>query len=173
MNERSTMSILEIVHFPDPRLKKPTQTVAQFDADLERHINDMFETMYEDKACGLAANQVGLTQSIFVMDASRDNSAPICFVNPQIIHEEGIETSEEGCMSFPGVYAKVKRAKLITVRYQTPKGDHQELSLEGLASYCTQHESDHLKGILYVDHLSALKRSRLLKKLTKIQQFQE
>lgn len=173
INYLSHMSILEILCYPNNTLKIPTTTVESFDATIQQHVNDLFETMYEDNACGLAANQIGKTQSIFVMDASRDGTAPLCFINPEIIAEQGIITSEEGCMSFPGVYTKVKRAKIITVRFQTPKGEFQELTLEGLASSCAQHESDHLNGILFIDRLSGLKKSRLLKKLAKLNQFQD
>tara|TARA_R110002110_G_scaffold65206_5_gene180083 strand:- start:27315 stop:27818 length:504 start_codon:yes stop_codon:yes gene_type:complete len=167
------MSTLEIICYPDNSLKVPTKPVTSFDEHLQKQVDDLFDTMYEDNACGLAANQVGQTQSVFVMDASRDGSAPLCFINPEIIAEQGIITSEEGCMSFPGVYTKVKRAKIITVRFQNPKGEFQELTLEGLASHCVQHESDHLSGILFIDRLSGLKKSRLLKKLAKINQFQD
>jgi peptide deformylase len=167
------MSTLKIICYPDNTLKTATTPVVSFDMHLQKQVDDLFDTMYEDNACGLAANQVGLTQSIFVMDASRDSSAPLCFINPKIIAEQGIITSEEGCMSFPGVYTKVKRSKIITVRFQNPKGELQELTLEGLASHCVQHESDHLNGILFIERLSGLKKSRLLKKLAKINQFQE
>lgn len=166
------MSLLEIISYPDPRLKVATTTVEQFDSELKTLVDNLFETMYEDRACGLAANQVGHTLSVFVMDTSRDNSNPICMINPDIIHSEGIDTSEEGCMSFPGVYAKVKRAKTVTVRFKNVKGEDQELTADKLAGFCVQHESDHLNGILFTDHMSQLKRNRLLKKLTKIQQFQ-
>lgn len=163
------MSILEILTYPNPKLRQPTQTVTMFDAALEAFVQQMYATMYEDQGCGLAATQVGNAQRIFVMDISRDETNPICLINPEIVHQEGIVQSDEGCLSFPGIYAQVKRAKAVTVRFKTEKGVDQELALEGLGSHCVQHELDHLNGILFVDWLSKLKRERLLKKLLKLQ----
>lgn len=161
------MSVLKILVYPDKKLRDITVPVLEFDAALQQQVKDLFETMYDDEGCGLAANQVGLSARLFVMDTSRDQSNPICMINPEIIHCAGTTVSEEGCLSFPGVYTSVDRAEQITVRFQDVKGQKQELSLTGLAANCVQHELDHLNGTLFIDSLSRLKRERMLKKLEK------
>ena len=161
------MSVLKILVYPDKKLRDITVPVLSFDSTLEQQVADLFETMYDDDGCGLAANQVGLTARIFVMDTSRDQSNPICMINPEIIHRVGTIISEEGCLSFPGVYSSVERAEQVTVSFQDIKGQQQELSLTGLAANCVQHELDHLNGILFIDTLSKLKKERMLKKLEK------
>ncbi|MGE4348446.1 MAG: peptide deformylase [Candidatus Berkiella sp.] len=161
------MSVLKILVYPDKKLRNITVPVTEFNDQLQQQIASLFETMYDDEGCGLAANQVGLTARMFVMDTSRDQSNPICMINPEIIACVGTTMSDEGCLSFPGVYTSVERAEQITVRFQDEKGQKQELSLNGLAANCVQHELDHLNGILFIDTLSKLKKNRMLRKLEK------
>lgn len=163
--------MFDVLTYPAPKLREVAKPVTDFDDVLRNHVEAMFDTMYHDHGCGLAATQVGLFSRVFVMDTSRDRSNPICVINPEILSLEGKVVSEEGCLSFPGVYAKVNRSKVITVRFQDLSGSFQELTLEGLASHCVQHETDHLNGKLFIDYLSPMKRERLLKKMSKIQRL--
>lgn len=163
------MSVREILVYPNQLLREKTSTIDCIDGATKALIDDLFETMYDDQGCGLAATQVGASQRLFVMDASRDQTNPICMINPEIINREGVVQSDEGCLSFPGVYVQVKRAKIITVRYKNESFEEQESTLEGLAAHCVQHELDHLNGELFIDLLSKLKRDRVLKKLAKLQ----
>lgn len=163
------MASLFVLVYPDDRLRIKAAPVLQFDEMLKQEVRDMFETMYEDHGVGLAATQVNIHKRVFVMDCSEDKSTPICFVNPEIVYSEGEELSDEGCLSFPGVYAKVPRASKVRVKYLTETGEAKEQEFEGLSCMCVQHELDHLNGITFVDHLSNLKRVRLLKKLQKQQ----
>lgn len=162
------MSTLEILTLPDPRLKKVAAEVTVFDDQLSQLASDMLETMYAAPGIGLAATQVDHHIRLVVIDVSEDNSQPLVMVNPVITAKDGIQTHEEGCLSVPGIYAKVKRADQVTVRYQDLSGQVQELTAEGLLAVCIQHELDHLKGIVFLDHLSVLKRKLALKKLEKI-----
>lgn len=161
------MSVLKVLVYPDKKLREITVPVVEFNAQLQQQVASLFETMYDDDGCGLAANQVGLTARMFVMDTSRDKSNPICMINPEITHRSGIIMSDEGCLSFPGVYTSVERAEQITVTFQDVKGQKQELCLTELAANCVQHEMDHLNGILFIDNLSKLKKDRMLRKLEK------
>lgn len=161
------MSDLDVLTYPHEKLRQETLEITCFDDALEKFTADLLNTMYNEQGCGLAAPQVGSHHRLFVMDTSRDLTNPICMVNPEIIHQEGVVASNEGCLSFPNIYIQVKRAKQITVRYQTVAGQPEETSLEGLAAICVQHELDHLNGILFVDLLSKLKKERALKKLAK------
>lgn len=166
------MPLLNILQYPDKRLRLVKEPVKTFDAALRQSVKDMFETMYQGHGVGLAATQVNLPYRLFVMDISSDQSQPLCLVNPEILEKEEDVLLEEGCLSFPGVYAKVKRAKKIRVRYQDEHGNVHEQEATGLFGHCIQHELDHLEGILFVDHLSRLKKALLLKKLEKIQRTQ-
>ncbi len=163
------MASLFVLVYPDDRLRIKATPVLQFDETLKQEVLDLFETMYQDHGVGLAATQVNIHKRIFVMDCSDDQSTPICFINPEIVYSEGETQSDEGCLSFPGVYAKVPRASKIRVKYLTDQGEQQEREFENLECMCVQHEIDHLNGITFVDHLSNLKRVRLLKKLQKQQ----
>lgn len=163
------MSNLPVLKYPNDRLRLKAQSVLTFDDMLRQQVTDMFETMYLDHAVGLAAIQVNIQKRLFVMDSSHKQNNPYCFINPEIIYKEGEEQSEEGCLSFPGVYTKISRFKNITVKYMDETGALKETSFEGLESHCVQHEIDHLDGILFIDHLSNLKRVRLLKKYEKYQ----
>ncbi len=159
------MALLEILTIPDPKLKTKAEKVTQFDADLQRLTEDMFETMYAAPGIGLAATQVDVHKRVVVMDISENNDEPRVFINPVITEKDGIQTYEEGCLSVPGIYAKVKRANQITVSFQDVQGETHALTADGLLAVCVQHEIDHLNGIVFLDHLSALKRKMALKKL--------
>jgi peptide deformylase len=128
----------------------------------------MFKTLYAANGWGLAATQVGLSSRIFVMDISPDQNQPTCFINPEIIEKQGNVESEEDCLSFPGVYIKIPRAKQITLQYQNENGEVLTQNFEGLLACCLQHGVDSLNGVLFIDHLSKLKRDRLMKKYDKL-----
>ena len=164
------MAKLDIVIAPDPVLKKKTAAVAAVDGDVARLMEDMLETMYAAPGIGLAAPQVGLLRQVLVMDVAgkEEEPQPICMANPRVVWEsEFANTHEEGCLSLPEQYAEVTRPAEVKVRYLDQKGTEQQLHAKGLLATCVQHEIDHLGGILFVDHLSALRRSIILRKLTK------
>jgi peptide deformylase len=162
------MALLPILQFPDPRLKLVAKPVEQFDAKLATLCADMFETMYETGGVGLAAIQVNVQQRILVIDVSDDKTQPVCLINPKLVNAEGEILWEEGCLSFPGVFAKITRSAIITVEYFNEKGAVQTLHAEELTAVCIQHEIDHLNGITFYDHLSPLKQKMLRKKLDKV-----
>lgn len=162
-----SMALLNILQFPDPRLKNKAEPVSQFDEALAQHVDNMLETMYEAQGVGLAAIQVNLAQHILVMDVSSSNQQPRHFINLTIVGKEGLTQSQEGCLSFPGVYATVERAKAVQVEYQDIEGKSHQLEADGLLAICLQHELDHLNGITFYDHLSPLKQSLLRKKMAK------
>ena len=161
------MSILEILEFPDPRLRTVAKPVEIFDDALRRLLDDMAETMYAAQGIGLAATQVNIHKQFLVLDVSEAQGQPREYINPQILEFEGSETCEEGCLSVPGIYAEVKRAEKIRVRAYDRHGEVFEEDLEGLHAICLQHEMDHLKGKLFVDYLSPLKQRMVKKKLEK------
>lgn len=161
------MAILEILHFPDPRLRTRAQPVAAVDDGVRRLVDDMFETMYAAPGIGLAATQVDVHRRVLVVDVSEDRSAARCFINPEILARDGEEEMDEGCLSVPGVYDKVRRAERIRVRALDRNGTPFELEADGLLAVCIQHEMDHLDGKLFVDYLSGLKRQRIRRKLEK------
>lgn len=161
------MALLPILQFPDPKLKLVAKPVEIFGADLEQICYDMLETMYESHGVGLAATQVDIQQRIFVMDLSDNKSQQKILINPVITQSSGEITWEEGCLSFPGIYAKVKRHSKITVEYCNLIGDKQTLEANELMAVCIQHEIDHLNGITFFDHLSSLKQSLIRRKLKK------
>ena len=161
------MSLLSILHFPDPRLRQKAEPVARVDDEIRRIVDDMFETMYEAPGIGLAAVQVNILKRIVVIDVSEEKDQPLCLINPELIAAEGKEKTEEGCLSVPGIYEMVERAERIRVRALDRDGKPFELETDGLLAVCIQHEIDHLDGHLFVDHLSALKRNRIRKKLEK------
>lgn len=162
------MAILPILHYPDPRLRNKAAPVAKVDGKLRALIDDMFETMYQAPGIGLAAPQVDVALRVLVIDISEQRNAPLCLVNPEILHMEGIEQMEEGCLSVPGIYEPVQRAKNIRVRALDRNGASFEMDAKDLLAVCIQHEIDHLDGKLFVDYLSELKRQRLRKKLEKV-----
>jgi len=161
------MAILDILHFPDPRLRQCAKAVEQVDDRLRRLVDDMLETMYAAPGIGLAATQVNVHQRVVVIDISEDKRQPQVFINPEILFKEGVEEMDEGCLSVPGIYERVQRAERIKVRALGRDGEPFELETDGLLAVCVQHEIDHLDGKLFVDYLSQLKRLRIRKKLEK------
>jgi len=161
------MAQLEILHFPDPRLRTVAKPVPVVDDALRRLIDDMFETMYAAPGIGLAATQVNVHQRLIVIDISEEKDQPLVLINPEIIVRDGVEEMDEGCLSVPGVYEKVQRANSVTVRALDRDGQSFELAAEGLLAVCIQHEIDHLDGKLFVDYLSGMKRQRIRKKMEK------
>ena len=161
------MAKLEILHFPDPRLRKKARPVSAVDDELRQLIDDMLETMYAAPGIGLAATQINVHRRLVVIDLSSEQNAPRVFINPEILAADGVEEMDEGCLSVPGIYERVQRAEHIRVRALDRDGQAFEQDAEGLLAVCIQHEIDHLDGKLFVDYLSALKRNRIRKKLEK------
>jgi peptide deformylase len=161
------MSVLEVLTFPDERLRTVAKPVDAVDDSIRALVSDMFETMKDEKGIGLAATQVDVHKRVVVMDVSEEQDTPYVFINPVITQKDGSTISEEGCLSVPNNYAKVDRAEKVTVKAQNEKGEDFELEAEGLLAVCIQHELDHLDGKLFVDYLSPLKRNRIKKKLEK------
>ncbi len=161
------MALREILEFPDPRLRTEARPVEDFDASLAELVEDMFETMYEESGIGLAATQVNVHLRVLVMDTSEERNRPRAFINPEIVESDGTQVYEEGCLSVPGIYAKVERAEKVRVRAHHPDGSTFEVDLDGLEAVCVQHEMDHLAGKLFVDYLSPLKRQMVRKRLEK------
>ena len=161
------MPILEILHYPDTRLRTMAKAVKEVDDEIRKIADDMLETMYEAPGIGLAATQVNVHKRIIVIDVTEDRSDPLVLINPEIIEAEGEESMDEGCLSVPGVYENVTRADQVRVRALGLDGNPFELEADGLKAVCIQHEIDHLDGKLFVDYLSNLKRQRIRKKLEK------
>jgi peptide deformylase len=161
------MALLQILEFPDPRLRARAQPVAQVDAALRTLVDDMFETMYAAPGIGLAATQVNVAKRVLVIDLSEKHDQPLVLINPEVLERAGVEETEEGCLSVPGYFDKVQRAEKIRVRALDRDGEQIEFDAEGLLAVCIQHEIDHLDGKLFVDYLSELKRTRIRKKLEK------
>ena len=166
------MALLEILHFPDPRLRKKAIPVDEVNDQVRQTVKDMFETMYNAPGIGLAATQVNIQQQIIVIDVSEDKSAPLCLINPKIIAKEGEEEMQEGCLSVPGIFDNVQRAENITVKALNQQGEEFTLETDGLLAVCVQHEIDHLEGKLFVDYLSPLKMQRIKKKMLKIKKLE-
>jgi len=161
------MSVLSILEFPDPRLRTQAAPVAVFDAELKQLVADMFETMYEANGVGLAATQVNVHKRVLVADMSEDRKQPLALINARIVGKEGTQVYQEGCLSFPGIYADVTRALKVSVKAQDADGKEFMVEAEGPLAVCIQHELDHLAGKVFVDYLSPLKRNLLLKRLEK------
>ena len=161
------MALLPILRFPDPRLKKVAQPVAQIDASIRKLVADMAETMYEAPGIGLAATQVDVHKRVVVIDVSEEKNNLLAFINPTLEKCSGEQVGEEGCLSVPGIYDKVTRAERVTVRALDRDGQVFELDAEGLLAICIQHEMDHLMGKVFVDYLSAFKREQVRKRLEK------
>ena len=161
------MAILDILEFPDPRLRTKAKPVEHIDDALRRTIADMFETMYAAPGIGLAATQVDVHLRFVVIDVSETRDQPLVFVNPQILERDGIQVYQEGCLSVPGIYADVERANKIKVTALDRDGKPFELEAEGLLAVCIQHELDHLEGKVFVDYLSPFKREQVRKRLEK------
>lgn len=162
------MTILQILEFPDPRLRKVASPVSSFGEELETLVGDMLETMYEANGIGLAATQVNVHQRLLVIDISEERNSPQVFINPSFeVIEDQLSEYDEGCLSVPGFYESVSRPKSIRVVAQDKQGETFGLDAEGLLSTCIQHEIDHLDGKLFVDYISALKRNRIRSRLDK------
>ena len=161
------MAKLDILEFPDPRLRLKAQPVVAFDAALKQLADDMLETMYAAPGIGLAATQVNVQQQLLVVDVSPEHDAPLVLVNAELLEGRGTEVCQEGCLSFPGVYADVERKDWVRIKAQDATGKAFEMETGGLLAVCIQHEMDHLVGKVFVDYLSPLKRALLLRKLEK------
>ncbi|MDO2949578.1 peptide deformylase [Aeromonas simiae] len=162
------MAILDVLRFPDERLRTVAAPVEAFTPELQQIVDDMFETMYAEEGIGLAATQVDIHQRIIVIDVSEERDDRLVLINPEVLEQSGSTGIEEGCLSVPGSRALVPRAEQIKIRAQDVKGDFFELETDDLLAICIQHEMDHLIGKLFVDYLSPLKRQRIRQKLEKM-----
>ncbi|HHF7346148.1 TPA: peptide deformylase [Legionella feeleii] len=165
------MAIRKIIYLPDERLRLKAKPVEQFDDTLQTLIDDMFETMYHANGVGLAAPQIGISLRLSVVDVIGDKKQQLVLVNPEIIAKEGEAEYQEGCLSVPGAYDTVIRARKVTIRAQDRFGKPFEMTAEGLLGECFQHEIDHLNGKLFVDLLSPLKRAMARRKLDKFKRM--
>lgn len=164
-----TMALMQILHYPDPRLRTRAEPIAEVDDGVRQLAADMLETMYAAPGIGLAATQVNVHRRLLVADVSENRDQPVVLINPECVQEEGVEEMEEGCLSVPGVFETVQRADRIRVRALGLDGQPFEMDADGLLAVCIQHEMDHLEGKLFVDYLSLLKRNRIRRKLEKTQ----
>ena len=162
------MALLKILEFPDPKLRTKAKPVEQVDDGIRKIVADMLETMYQAPGIGLAATQVNIHQQILVIDISKEKNTPLCLINPILLKQEGIQHAEEGCLSVPEIYEEIERSESITVQAINQHGESFNLTTDGLLAVCIQHEMDHLKGKLFVDYLSSIKRERIRKKLNKL-----
>ena len=162
------MTIREILHHPDERLRTKAESVSEYDGKLETLVADMFETMYAAPGIGLAATQIDVHLKVIVVDCGKQDPCPLHFINPELIRLEGIEQMEEGCLSVPGIFETVSRAESIKVRAFDKCGIQFEMEADGLLAVCIQHEIEHLEGKLFVDMLSNFKQKRIIKKLSKL-----
>ena len=165
------MALLNILEYPDPRLKKIASPVAAVTPEIQKLVRDMAETMYAAPGVGLAATQVNVHKRVIVIDISTTRDDLLVLINPEILASEGQIETEEGCLSVPGYYDKVTRAAKVTVRAQNERGEPFEREVEGTLAVCVQHEIDHLSGKIFVEYLSPLKRARLAAKLRKKQKL--
>ncbi|MCL6269917.1 peptide deformylase [Sansalvadorimonas sp. 2012CJ34-2] len=161
------MAIRPMVYEPDPVLRTEAKPVTDFGEDFQVLVDDMFETMYANQGCGLAAPQIGISLTLSVIDVSADKSGQFVIVNPEIIETRGTHEMTAGCLSVPGSYGKVKRAAWVKVRALDRHGKPFEVEGEGVLSECLQHEIDHLRGKLFIDHLQPLKKKMLQTKSRK------
>lgn len=161
------MPLLDILVYPDDRLRKVAAPVAVVDDTVRSLVDDMFETMYDAPGVGLAATQIDVHERIVVIDVSEDKDDPLTLINPEILTTTGKLAGEEGCLSIPGIYENVDRAETIVFKALDKEGVPYEREANGLLAVCVQHEVDHLDGKLFVDYLSALKKRRIRKKMLK------
>jgi peptide deformylase len=166
------LSILTILEFPDDRLRKTAAVVKTVDDKIQKLVDDMLETMYHEHGVGLAATQVNVHQRIIVIDVSENKDEPLCLINPEIIEKYGEKENEEGCLSVPNFFEKVKRGERVRVKALDRQGRSFEFEATDLLSVCVQHEIDHLNGKLFVDYISSLKRQRIKKKLEKLHKME-
>ncbi|MFM9912667.1 MAG: peptide deformylase [Methylophilaceae bacterium] len=161
------MALMEIIHYPDPRLYTVAKPVTAVDDRIRKLVRDMAETMYAAPGIGLAATQVDVHQQVIVMDISEDKSKLQVFINPRILQADGMQEYEEGCLSVPGIYETVRRPERVTVEALDAAGKTFKLNADGLLAVCIQHEMDHLKGKVFVEYLSQLKQIRIKNKMRK------
>ncbi|MDQ0560391.1 peptide deformylase [Rhizobium sp. R72] len=164
------MTIKPLIILPDPLLRQVSKPIERVDADFQRLADDMLETMYDAPGIGLAAIQIGVPRRMLVIDVSREGEEkqPLVFVNPEIVvSSDERSVYEEGCLSIPDYYAEVERPATVTVKYLDRDGKEQTVEADGLLATCLQHEIDHLNGVLFIDHISRLKRDMVIKKFTK------
>jgi len=161
------MALLTILEYPDARLRTLAKPLERIDDEVQRRIDDMFETMYAAPGVGLAATQVDFHRQLIVMDVSDEKNRPVVLINPRIVEAEGTETCQEGCLSVPGIFADVARAERVVVEALDRHGESQHYDASGLFAICIQHEMDHLAGKVFVDYLSPLKRQMVRNKLEK------
>jgi len=161
------MALLDILHFPDQRLRQKAQSVEHIDEKIGQIVADMLATMYHFSGIGLAAIQVNIKKSIIVMDLSQEKNQPECFINLKILEKKGKHKAEEGCLSVPGIYEQVNRAEWIKYEALNEKGEKIQGEVDGLTAICLQHELDHLNGKLFTDYVSALKLQRARRQLQK------
>ena len=161
------MALLKVVYYPHPVLAQVAKPVTEFNEELKQFIQDMYETMYEERGVGLAAPQVAVSKRLAVLDVSDEGNKPFVIINPEIIEKSGEEMMQAGCLSVPHTYDKVPRATWIKIRAQNENGEFFEMEGKELLGHALQHEIDHLNGKLYIDYLSPLKRRMLIKKMEK------
>jgi len=161
------MALRSILHYPDPRLRQVAKPVAAVDDGVRQLVEDMAETMYAAPGIGLAAIQINVPERVVVIDVSETRDQLLVFINPMILERDGTQVYEEGCLSVPGIYDEVERARKVRVRALDRNGQPFEIEAEGLLATCIQHEIDHLDGKVFVDYLSRLKQTRIRKKLEK------
>jgi len=166
------MALLEILEFPDPRLRTKASPITDVDGKIARMADDLLETMYDAPGIGLAATQVNFHKRLLVVDISEENNSPLILINPKIIKSEGKIETNEGCLSVPGFYEPVSRFQAVTIEAVNRDGEVFSLDAEDLLAVCIQHEMDHLEGKVFVDYLSSTKRQMIRKKLLKQQRQQ-
>ncbi|AXF78103.1 peptide deformylase [Erwinia tracheiphila] len=162
------MSVLQVLHFPDDRLRIVAKSVTEVNTEIKRIVDDMFETMYAEEGIGLAATQVDIHQRIIVIDVSENRDERLVLINPEVLEKSGETGIEEGCLSIPEQRAMVPRAEKVKIRALNREGQSIELEADGLLAICIQHEMDHLVGKLFIDYLSPMKRQRIRQKLEKL-----
>jgi peptide deformylase len=170
MRYGNAMTIKPLIILPDPLLRQVSKPIERVDPDFQRLADDMLETMYDAPGIGLAAIQIGVPRRMLVIDVSREgeDKQPLVFVNPEIVvSSDERSVYEEGCLSIPDYYAEVERPATVTVKYLDRDGKEQTVEADGLLATCLQHEIDHLNGVLFIDHISRLKRDMVIKKFTK------
>ncbi|MEI6896764.1 MAG: peptide deformylase [Psychromonas sp.] len=163
------MALLEVLHFPDPRLRTVAKAIDEITPEIKTIATNMLETMYDENGVGLAATQINVHKRIVVIDISEDRDQPMIIINPEIVEKSGEEESQEGCLSVPDTHADIIRNEFVTLQYLDINGKLQVLNADGLLAVCIQHELDHLMGKLFIDYLSPFKQKRIKAKFEKLQ----
>ena len=161
------MAVLQVLHIPDERLRIVAEPVKEVNAEIQRIVDDMFDTMYAEEGIGPAATQVDIHKRIIVIDVSENRDERLVLINPELLEKSGETGIEEGCLSIPDYYAEVERPARVTVKHLDRDGKEQVVEADGLLATCLQHEIDHLNGVLFIDYISRLKRDMVIKKFTK------